>query len=314
MNQYPLDQMSPRRSSASEAGGDAIPCAVCGSPMRRERRPWQHRCTTCGLRTATLARSIEGNGEDSKIDEDVREHALEPLRRANFERELDAIAAFGDLRGIELLDVGCAHGWFLDAASRRGCITSGIEPDAGMYGFASRSGHRVSKGFFPEGLAPGTTYDVITFNDVFEHLPDVNAALEACRERLRQGGILVLNLPDSRGTVFRTASLLDRIGLHGPLDRLWQKEFPSPHLYYFNPDSLAALARRHGFREVHRGELATIELRGLWQRLRYDRTASLLAAVVSWVAVTLALPVLRLLTSDISLQVFSYEPPRAADT
>ncbi len=276
--------------------------------MGRERRPWQHRCATCGLRTATLARSIEGDGEGSKIDESDRERALEPLRRANFERELDAIAAFGDLRGRELLDVGCAHGWFLDAASRRGCITSGIEPDAGMYGFASRSGHRVSKGFFPEGLPKGTTYDVITFNDVFEHLPDVNAALEACRERLREGGLLVLNLPDSRGTVFRAAALLDRIGLHGPLDRLWQKEFPSPHLFYFNPDCLAALTQHHGFRELHRGELATVELRGLWQRLRYDRTSSLPAALLSWLAISLAFPVLHLLTSDISLQVFVKVP------
>jgi len=255
---------------------------------------------------------MDGTGGDSKIDEGDREDALEALRRANFERELDTIGAYGDQRGCELLDVGCAHGWFLDAASRRGCVASGIEPDAGMYGLAVKSGHRVLKGFFPDVLPAGVHYDVITFNDVFEHLPDVNAALDACRERLREGGLLVLNLPNSRGTVFRVAALMDRIGLHAPLDRLWQKEFPSPHLFYFNPDCLAELARRHGFSEVHRGELATIELRGLWQRLRYDRTASLPAAIVSWLAITLAFPVLHLLTSDISIQVFVKEPPLAA--
>lgn len=157
----------------------------------------------------------------------------------------------------------------------------------------------------------GGAYDVITFNDVFEHLPDVSAALGACRERLREGGLLVLNLPNSRGTVFRVAALLDRIGFHGPLDRLWQKGFPSPHLHYFHPDCLAELARRHGFREVHRGELATVELRGLWHRLRYDRTSSLPGSFLSWLAISLAFPALRLLPSDISLQMFVKEPPGA---
>jgi 2-polyprenyl-3-methyl-5-hydroxy-6-metoxy-1,4-benzoquinol methylase len=158
----------------------------------------------------------------------------------------------------------------------------------------------------------GDAYDVITFNDVFEHLLDVKAALDACRERLRDGGLLVLNLPNSRGTVFRVSALLDRIGIHGPLDRLWQNEFPSPHLHYFHPDCLAELATHHGFRELHRGELATVELKGLWQRLRYDRTSSLPASLLSWLAISLAFPVLHLLTSDISLQVFAKEPREAA--
>ena len=90
----------------------------------------------------------------------------------------------------------------------------------------------------------------------------------ACRRRLREGGLLVLNLPSSSGAVFRAATLLDRIGLHGPLDRLWQRGFPSPHLSYFDPDGLASLAARHGFREVHRSDLATVALGGLWKRLR----------------------------------------------
>lgn len=73
--------------------------------------------------------------------------------------------------------------------------------------------------------------------------------------------------PEQTGDDLWVAAFLDRIGLHGPLDLLWQKEFPSPHLYYFDPDSLAALMERHGLQELHRGELATVELKGLWQRL-----------------------------------------------
>jgi SAM-dependent methyltransferase len=214
-------------------------------------------------------------------------------------------------RGRALLDVGCAHGWFLKAASGRGYETTGVEPDAGMVALARMAGLDVRSGFFPDALEPETVFDVITFNDVFEHLPDVDAALDACRERLRKGGLVVLNIPNSGGAVFRVASLLDRIGIRGPLDRLWQKDFPSPHLSYFNPDCLAALMRLHGFRELYRGELATVELQGLWQRLRYDRTSSLPASLLTWLGVSLAFPVLHLLTSDISLLVFVKEPPGA---
>lgn len=305
---YPLDQMNQDRSSGLASGAVSVSCAVCARPMSRERREWQFRCSACGFRSATLSNGPDACDARQKIDEGVREDALEPLRRANFERALDVLSAHVELRGRKLLDVGCAHGWFLEAASRRGCVVSGIEPDTGMHAFAVDRGHTVLKGFFPDALPAGVGgYDVITFNDVFEHLPDVNTGLAACRERLREGGLLVLNLPDSRGAVFRAAALLDRLGIHGPLDRLWQKEYPSPHLSYFHPDCLAALAKRHGFRELHRGELATVGFRGLWQRLRYDRSSSLPAAFLSWVALALAFPVLGLLRSDISLQVFAKE-------
>ncbi len=296
--------MSDSGTATNIMASEAAPaCAVCGHPMERERRSWQYRCRGCGFRFAALTATI-GDADASAIDEGFREDALEPLRRANFERLLDVTRRWQEPRGRTLLDVGCAHGWFLNAASRRGYAAMGIEPDARMVAVARKAGQNVVKGYFPSALEPGTTFDAITFNDVFEHLPDVNAALDACRARLREGGLLVMNLPNSRGSLFRAATILDRLGLHGPLDRLWQRGFPSPHLSYFTPECLSALADRHGFRELYRGELATLERAGLWQRLRYDRTASMAASVATWCAVTGALPVLRLLTSDISLQVF----------
>lgn len=292
----------------TDAGSAVRPCDVCGAPMREERRLWQFLCSSCGFRAARAVHESEATFPTSTtIDEQARHAGLEALRRANFERVLDALSRHHDPRGRALLDVGSAHGWFLEAATRRGYAATGIEPDAGMYAYSTRRGHDVALGLFPEALDSDAVFDVLVFNDVFEHLPDVNDALDSCRDLLRTGGLLALNLPSSRGPIFRASTLLDRLGVRGPLDRLWQRRFPSPHLSYFTPECLAALVRRYGFRELSRGDLPAIGRDGLWRRLRYDRTASLPASVLAWCAVTLAVPVLGRLPSDITLQIFAKE-------
>ena len=79
----------------------------------------------------------------------------------------------------------------------------------------------------------------------FEHLPEPAAAAVAAEALLRPGGLLVLNVPSSRGALFRLSAVLARLGLPGPYERLWQKEFASPHVSYFARRSLAALIGRH---------------------------------------------------------------------
>jgi hypothetical protein len=89
-----------------------------------------------------------------------------------------------------------------------------------------------------------------------------------------------------------------------PYERMWQKGFASPRFSYFHPEALACLARREGLFEVYRGTLDSFEFEGLWQRLRYDRTSSILGSAATWIAITLAGPLLRRLPADISLQIF----------
>ena len=69
-------------------------------------------------------------------------------------------------------------------------------------------------------------------------------------------------------------------------------------------EALACLARREGLFEVYRGTLDSFEFEGLWQRLRYDRTSSILGSAATWIAITLAGLLLRRLPADISLQIF----------
>lgn len=153
-------------------------------------------------------------------------------------------------------------------------------------------------GYFPDDLPAGRSFDVITFNDVFEHLPNVGNAMQAARIRLAPGGVLVINVPVRTGFFYRAASLFRIVGVRKPLERLWQKGFPSPHLSYFRADHLRRLAERHGLCCELERPLRTVQREGLWQRLRYDRRGSRLLAALVYGGVVLSLPLLRLLPSD----------------
>ena len=264
---------------------------------------WLFRCRACGLWAADLS-----PGPASKLGEDQRAAALEPLRVANFKVLLDRLETVMFLLDARVLDVGCAHGWFLGLAAQRGMVTEGIEPDAAIAEATRRRGLPVRTGSFPDDVEPSARYDLITFNDVLEHLPDVGGALEACRAHLAPGGKLAVTLPDSHGVLYQIACLWARAGRGAYLERLWQVGFPSPHLYYFNAMNLSRLAARHGFRLLHQDTLASMRVRGLWSRLAMDRSASGVAKVVTYGGLLLAHPLMRfVLPADILVQIYQRE-------
>jgi len=281
-------------------------CPVCGGALRGPIAGFRYDCAGCAFACAG-PQIAPGGAATVRLREDRREAALAPLRARNFEVVLDRLAVCG-ARGGTLLDVGCAHGWFLDAARRRGYAASGIEPDRDVAAKAVQRGHDVTHGLFPDVLGARARFDVVVFNDVFEHLPAPRAALRALAEALAPGGLLAINLPSSRGAFYRLAEGLRRLGFRGPHDRLWQVGFPSPHLCYFHPDALSRLASDCGFEEIDRQALPSIAHEGLWQRLRYDPQASWISCAATWLAVTLAAPLLQRLPPDISLSIFRRLP------
>ena len=144
----------------------------------------------------------------------------------------------------------------------------------------------------------------MTFNDVIEHIPDPDSVVERAAQLLQPGGLLVINVPVSDGLFYRTATALRSVGVRQPLDRMWQRDFPSPHLSYFRPDHLERLATRHRLVTVHRAELRSVQVRGLWSRIRYDRSTNSARAALTWAASVALTPFAAALPSDISLRIF----------
>jgi SAM-dependent methyltransferase len=269
--------------------------------MRPDVLAGTFRCPACGLYRSAFPVAIN-QPEDDRLDEVRRERALKALRVANFERLLDGCAPHLP-KAAALLDVGCAHGWFLTAAAARGYRPTGLEPDHRVAVRTGAAGQPVIEGFFPDALPAGATYDAISFNDVFEHLPDAHAMAEAVRERLNPGGVAILNLPLAGGAVFRLARLAARLGITGPLARMWQEGLPSPHLAYYSPATALQLFRSHGFEPVAQGRLPSMTTKGLWARIRYDRSVSPLKAAALYVIAAGLTAVSGVLPADIGYVV-----------
>ena len=273
-------------------------CQVCEGAVVRYRHEWLRRCSVCGVLSADLPISIPDIAGPTALDETLRAQGLESVRAKNNAKLVAELRHLAPGVG-RVLDVGCGPGFLLALASAAGFDVVGIEPDVSVGPGVSRMDGEVLWGYFPQVLDPDDVFDVIVFNDVLEHIPDLTGALTASLQHLRQGGVLCLNCPDQRGLFFRTASLLDRIGVSGPYDRLWQRGLPSPHVWYFTPELLQSAARRAGFEPISMLRLETVTLSGLWARIRYAKTP-LWMAIATYLFTVITYPAARLLPPDAS--------------
>lgn len=277
-------------------------CIVCGNTQTAGLASWHASCPACHYESAALSVAINEH-TDVEIDEAGREAALKAIRLENFRAIVQYAKRHVRPGARKLLDVGSAHGWFLETA-REHFEVLGIEPDAAVGARAAARGLPVRAGFFPDVLEEGERFDAIVFNDVIEHIPDIHSALGACRQHLNDEGVLILNLPSSRGFFYRFSKLVARLGWRMPFERLWQKDMPSPHVHYFSPDNLARLVAGQGFALADCAELPALRAKGLRERLAYVGKVSPLSLWLQYIAVLCAIPVLRVFPSDIIVCIF----------
>jgi 2-polyprenyl-3-methyl-5-hydroxy-6-metoxy-1,4-benzoquinol methylase len=145
--------------------------------MASDLMPATFRCPACGFLASTLPVRINAV---HRIDEDARERALKAIRLSNFQQLLTECA---DLlpSGARLLDIGCGHGWFMEAATARGITCVGIEPDIEMERRARSAGHNMIAGLFPDAMPDGARFDAITFSDVLNIFPTLTGWRISCR-------------------------------------------------------------------------------------------------------------------------------------
>lgn len=99
-----------------------------------------------------------------------------------------------------VLDVGCHTGAFGKALKRAGvAMVWGSEANPATAAVAAERLDKVVVGYFgPEQDLPDAFFDAIVFNDVLEHMPDPNGALEFARSKLAPGGVVVASIPNLR--------------------------------------------------------------------------------------------------------------------
>lgn len=230
---------------------EAVSCNLCGSirsaPCFQEDYQGSVytvvRCLRCGLRYVNPRPVIPPPAGPPDPEEEDRLARAE--RAPYFRRWLKRLRALSP--GRRLLDVGCGTGVFLDLAVKKyGFQGRGLEPDASAAAYARGRGLSVEEANLESPGAPSASFDLITFWDVLEHLPDPRAALAAASARLREKGIVLIKVPNARALTAAVARLLHRF--RG--ERMIRRGHPLQHLYHFSPATLKALAESAGLQVI----------------------------------------------------------------
>ena len=277
-------------------------CPCCQSPLE-----WKSVilcCAGCGLWQASVEPRILDEQTWLQLDEQARSSALRQLRQHNYRLILKQLSRLLVPNASRVLDVGCAHGWFVLQAVAAGFVAEGIEPDPRLARFAREQGVAVTQGFFSSALPAEKRFNALVFNDVFEHLPEPIATLGACARHLDAGGLLVLNIPLASGVFFSLSRALDRAGITAPWRRQWQLDFPSPHLFFYRRHHLQRMADAAGFDLLQSTSLPSIIAHGLWSRMQMDPTKPRWVYALLYPLLLLMVPLSRLLPADIGLLIF----------
>jgi len=102
-----------------------------------------------------------------------------------------------------VLDVGCSNGEVgLDLKLRGSVAVTGVELDPDMAAAASTRLDKVfcgtAEAFFDDQAYVTDRYDAIIMADVLKHMPDPWRVLRVARERLTDGGFILISLPNVR--------------------------------------------------------------------------------------------------------------------
>lgn len=141
-------------------------------------------------------------------------------------------------RNVRVLDIGCGFGESLGYHRNRGCDAHGVEADANILRVAARHNLQVKAGLFRAADYEPASFDVVTLDQVIEHVADPVAVLRDVAAVLKPGGLAILSTPNARGW---GAAVFGRrwINWHAPY-----------HQQFFTIDSMTKAAGAAGLRVV----------------------------------------------------------------
>jgi 2-polyprenyl-3-methyl-5-hydroxy-6-metoxy-1,4-benzoquinol methylase len=134
------------------------------------------------------------------------------------------------------LEIGCGHGWMLNALRSHGWHVCGIERNAASARFATQELHLPVLVGDLGALQATPTFDLMIMHHVLEHLPNTQEILFQCAQRLTESGTLIIAVPNRSSWQFRAS---------GP--QWFHLDVPR-HLAHFTPASLTRACEQAGLR------------------------------------------------------------------
>lgn len=183
-------------------------------------------------------------------DEAFSQALLGDLRAITLDRAREKLGHLGAAglapRGLRILDVGASSGAWLEVARDAGADTVvGVELGASTAAAARERGLDVRTGTLADvlpDLAGEPRFDLVTFWDVLEHLPDPRHELRLARTLLRPGGHVAATFPNVEGLYPRLTHRLfaRRTGV-------WEYPELPVHFYDFAPATARRLLTGTGY-------------------------------------------------------------------
>ncbi len=203
--------------------GPLVACVTCGFRYVGARRS---SLTFGGHAARETAKNVRAANASFRYLRQEEEHRLAVL---NARWRLDLIRRVRS--SGKLLEVGCARGDFLRVA-REAFDVYGVEPNPEL-AQAAAAVAPVHADVIER--APWKDCDVIASFHVIEHVDSPRSFIQAAAERLKEGGLLVLETPDIDSLPFKL------------LQARWRQFIPE-HYFFFDPKTLARLLSDHGLR------------------------------------------------------------------
>lgn len=230
----------------------ATQCILCGSPQRlnfqyRNFEYW--RCSSCSLMSTYPL--PESTAIEAHYARKFQEGNYELLRIYS-EKYLDVYSGFVKVlerklqsplltrQELRVLDIGCFTGEFLCLLKEKGVADIyGLElqPEAVEIASKKLPGRIFKADVFSEDF-PIVPCDVITLLGVIEHVLDPVELLKRAYALLKQGGILMLQTPNS-------TSFLAHV-----LGRFWPPYAPVEHIHIFSKRAIFQILNRIGFVDI----------------------------------------------------------------
>jgi 2-polyprenyl-3-methyl-5-hydroxy-6-metoxy-1,4-benzoquinol methylase len=201
--------------------GPLVECVKCGFRYVGSRRSALVFGKETAQETTARIRSANLSFRSLRLEEEHRLALLNAKWRLEIIRRLKPSG--------KLLEIGCARGDFLSVA-REAFDVFGVEPNPELAESSSRMAP-VYQDIIER--TPWSGFDVVASFHVIEHVDSPRSFIAAAVERLRPGGLLVIETPNIDSIPFRI------------LKSRWRQFIPE-HYFFFDPKSIARLFRDHG--------------------------------------------------------------------
>jgi 2-polyprenyl-3-methyl-5-hydroxy-6-metoxy-1,4-benzoquinol methylase len=223
-------------------------CIICESEVIKIKdiKKNIHHCLNC------KTQFISPQPTDEQLDELYSENyykswgisgqseneAVKRMKIDTFDLRLDLIQQYK--RNGRILDVGCATGFFLEAAKSRYFDPYGVEFSSYSSEIAKNKfgDNHIFHGILEESNFPDKFFDVIAMSDLIEHVRDPREILKKAKNLLKDDGAIMIMTPDC-------GSLTNKI-----MGKKWV-HYKHEHVYYFNKNSMNLLAKKIGFKLIH---------------------------------------------------------------